>query len=242
MYGYIYESKNKINGKKYIGQHKSNIFENTKYIGSGIIIKTAIKKYGKENFEVRLLEECSSKKELNEKEKYWIKYFNADNDNNYYNMTKGGDGNTDGIGWKGKHHTKQAKEKIGLAHKNKKIAEEQINKYKNTISKRSEEQKKIIKKHMSKAHIGYIMPNEQKEKITNTLREGYKTGKYKATSHEAWNKGRKLTEEECKKQGDIIRGRIHITDGFNNKMIYPDELEEFEQLGWKKGRTIKKIK
>ena len=66
----IYEIKNKINGKSYIGQHSSN--ELGSYWGSGKLIKLAIKKYGIDAFERFILESCSTKKELNEREKYWI--------------------------------------------------------------------------------------------------------------------------------------------------------------------------
>lgn len=69
MYGYIYLTTNLINNKKYIGRHKSPIKDNS-YYGSGKIIKEALKKYGKENFSVEILEECNTKEELFEKEKY----------------------------------------------------------------------------------------------------------------------------------------------------------------------------
>ena len=67
----IYEIKNKINGKIYIGQHSSDELES--YWGSGKLIKRAIDKYGIENFKRTILERCSTKDELNEREKYWIK-------------------------------------------------------------------------------------------------------------------------------------------------------------------------
>ena len=84
----IYEIKNKINGKIYIGQHLSN--ELGSYWGSGKLIKKAINKYGIENFERSILERCSSKDELNEREKYWIKEKNSLV--NGYNLTEGGTG------------------------------------------------------------------------------------------------------------------------------------------------------
>ena len=72
MYGYIYLTTNLINNKKYIGQHRASKF-NMKYLGSGIHLTNAIKKYGKENFKLEVLCECFSEQELNEKEKYFIK-------------------------------------------------------------------------------------------------------------------------------------------------------------------------
>jgi len=43
----IYKTTNLINGKIYIGQ---SFKHNCKYLGSGIFLKRAIKKYGIENF------------------------------------------------------------------------------------------------------------------------------------------------------------------------------------------------
>ena len=89
MYGYIYETINLINRKKYIGQHKANKFDKN-YYGSGKILKQVLLREGKENFEVRLIEKCNNQEELNNKEIYWIKYYNAIENNNYYNIGAGG--------------------------------------------------------------------------------------------------------------------------------------------------------
>ena len=60
MFGYIYKTTNKVNNKVYIGQHQAEIFEPDKYLGSGTLLRRAIKKYGKENFTVELIEECET--------------------------------------------------------------------------------------------------------------------------------------------------------------------------------------
>ena len=73
----------------YIGQHKSEIFVE-KYLGSGTNIRRAIKKYGKDNFSVKLLEWCETQEEADNKEKYWLKQYNLPNCNIGYNITKGG--------------------------------------------------------------------------------------------------------------------------------------------------------
>lgn len=65
----IYKTTNLINGKIYIGKEKYN---NPNYLGSGKILKFALKKYGIENFKKEILQECFSLEDLNEKEKYWI--------------------------------------------------------------------------------------------------------------------------------------------------------------------------
>ena len=54
MMYYIYEIKNNINNKTYIGQHKTNDL-NDDYMGSGIILHQAYQKYGKKNFTKTIL-------------------------------------------------------------------------------------------------------------------------------------------------------------------------------------------
>lgn len=51
-------------------------------------IHTAMREFGRENFYLEILEECE-KELLNEREKYWIQYFNSYKDG--YNGTEGGD-------------------------------------------------------------------------------------------------------------------------------------------------------
>ena len=93
MYGFIYITTNNINGKKYIGQKKYDACGNWKYyLGSGIILTKSIKKYGKENFSKEIIEECETKEQLNEREKYWISYYNAVDSDDFYNIAFGGDG------------------------------------------------------------------------------------------------------------------------------------------------------
>ena len=45
MYGYIYETTNLINGKKYIGKRVSKTFDKY-YKGSGKLLRKAFTKYG----------------------------------------------------------------------------------------------------------------------------------------------------------------------------------------------------
>ena len=95
MRGFIYKITNTINGKSYIGQIIQNVKERfyqhcatkcSKAV-SNMAIHRAIKKYGKSNFTVEVIEEINSAN-LNDRERYWIKYYNSYN--NGYNSTKGG--------------------------------------------------------------------------------------------------------------------------------------------------------
>lgn len=89
LYGYIYITTNLVNGKRYIGQHKAKKFTED-YKGSGKILRMAVLKYGYINFKVEMLEECNSSEDMNEKEKYWIKYYNAVDSEEFYNISAGG--------------------------------------------------------------------------------------------------------------------------------------------------------
>lgn len=92
-YGFVYITTNNINGKKYIGQKKYDQQGLWKtYLGSGIALKAAIEKYGKENFTKSIIEQCETKTILNEREKYWINYYNAVDSREFYNLAFGGDG------------------------------------------------------------------------------------------------------------------------------------------------------
>lgn len=115
MYGYIYMTRNLIDGRLYIGKRKSNVFLKEKYLGSGKILKQAVELYGKENFEVELLCECESKEELNEKEIYYIAFYHAQTNNKYYNICKGGEAGPGGPMFKGHKHSEETKKKMSDA-------------------------------------------------------------------------------------------------------------------------------
>lgn len=87
----IYKITNNINNKVYIGQTRYNINirfkQHLKLVESNKnqLIYKAIKKYGKENFRIELLEECSSEI-INDREKYYINLYKY----NSYNINLDG--------------------------------------------------------------------------------------------------------------------------------------------------------
>lgn len=85
----IYLTVNIINKKWYVGQDSSN---RAWYLGSGSILKRAIKKYGRASFKKFILENSESKQELNLAEISWINFTNAVSNPMSYNIAKGGDG------------------------------------------------------------------------------------------------------------------------------------------------------
>lgn len=94
----IYMATNKINGKKYIGMttwtledrkksHRLRSQKKTKYNSH---FNNAIRKYGFDAFEWEEIDNAMFIKDLEEKEKYWIEYY--DTYYNGYNSTLGGEG------------------------------------------------------------------------------------------------------------------------------------------------------
>lgn len=84
---YIYKITNKINGKWYIGKHNGT---DPNYFGSGKLLKQAVEKYGKDNFDRIILEEVVG--DINAREQHWIEQTNAVSDPMSYNLAKGGEG------------------------------------------------------------------------------------------------------------------------------------------------------
>ena len=90
MYGYIYITTNTVNGKKYIGRRKSEVFLGNAYLGSGVHLKKAVKKYGESNFQVEMIDSANTLDELVQLEMFYIKKYNAVQDESFYNHSPGG--------------------------------------------------------------------------------------------------------------------------------------------------------
>jgi group I intron endonuclease len=179
MIGQVYCVTNLINGKKYIGQNKSC---NPAYLGSGKLIRLAIKKYGKENFIKDILWEGPIEF-INEMELYWIEYFMADTNPQFYNICK--DANPPVLfgmlnGFYNKNHSEESKKKIRnarsrqtnvnyIAGLEKMNSEESILKRANTFKKKYDEG---LIKHWSKGQTKHtnIKLAELGKRISETQR------------------------------------------------------------------------
>ena len=103
----IYQITNKLNGKIYIGKHQTKNI-NDGYFGSGVALKEAVKKYGKEPFEKEILFVFDTEEEMNAKERELItEDFVKRKDT--YNLGVGGEG---GPHFKGKTHTEETRKKL----------------------------------------------------------------------------------------------------------------------------------
>lgn len=108
----VYKITNKVNNKVYIGITSKGISARWKeHIYSAehdcpFKLHRAIRKYGKENFSVELIDFANSWEELTKKEQQYISEYNSLQDEFGYNMTEGGDGTF------GKIVSEETKEKI----------------------------------------------------------------------------------------------------------------------------------
>lgn len=89
----IYLHRNTVNGKVYIGQTKTTLTQRSRHDGSGYkncsLFWNAIEKYGWDKFSHTILEKCTENN-VDEREQYWINFFDATNPNFGYNLMPGG--------------------------------------------------------------------------------------------------------------------------------------------------------
>ena len=96
----IYETTNKITGKKYRGAHVCKTLDDG-YLGSGKLLLKAIAKYGIENFERHVLKECDSVEDMYQQESIFVDKEWVESENTY-NLKVGGEGGFDYIHKHGK--------------------------------------------------------------------------------------------------------------------------------------------
>lgn len=198
MKGYIYMIINKVNNKKYIGKRKwscINTISEDKYMGSGIVLKQAIKKYGIDNFEKTILCLCDTEEELNSKEIEFILSYNATESDEFYNIHAGGSGGNTRAGYSeeqmdafklkmktarvGYKHSDETKRKIKQATLTRENPMKQ-EKYRNMFSEMHKGEKNPM--------YGRRMSDEQKERLKQSH-----NGKFD------YNKGKKMSDEQKEK-------------------------------------------
>lgn len=187
--GFIYLTTNNINGRKYVGKHIDN---GKKYLGSGKLLKRAIKKYGKDNFTTTVLEECNNIDDLDKCELKWIHHFNAKHDETFYNLIDTITPVMYGVDnpFKGKKHSEESKSRMSKSHKGK-ILSEKHKKNIGIVSKNrwnDEEYKNKMKEKL----LGHVVSEETRKKIGQA------------------NKGKVLSEETKQK---ISNSRMGISNG-----------------------------
>ena len=211
MFYLIYKIKNTLNDKCYIGAHKTED-KNDGYMGSGVYLKRAQKKYGIENFEKEILFQFDNEYDMNAKEVELVTEEFVKESNNY-NLCPGGKGgfghiNTNGLGLYINKSAKGKEKTITAAIKN-------ISKA-NTLDTYDE---KI--ENLKKANVERV--------------KKYSDGTFKGKTHTDEAK-RKIGESNSKMIGSKNSqfGTMWITNGKENKKIKKDV--DFIPEGWYKGR------
>lgn len=203
----IYLITNKINDKKYIGQTIQPINRRwTRHVYDANHIKTtaiacAIRKYGKENFEIRQIASVESNDPLfwlNKLEPLYIKAYNSLSPNGY-NLDDGG---------KNKRMHSDSKKKLSEAKKGQIVS--------------SETKQKLREAMLGNTHLlGKFPSKETKLKISESLKGNKHSLGYKHTEESKakmsasrkgkipWNKGLKncFSEETLLKKAESMRGQ-----------------------------------
>lgn len=215
----IYMIKNIVNGKIYIGKSfdVKKRWSNHKYeLNKGVHVNNHLQrawnKYGEQNFEFSVVEECN-KDDLSNKEIYWIKEMDAYR--NGYNQTEGGEG---------AHLPEDVKIKIGSA--SKEWWSNPENKNRMSEARKGEGSfwygKKFPKEMIEKLSEAHKNPNEEiRQKYSNAFKGKKHTEESKQKISEALV-GRQLSEDTKKKIGKAKIGQ-------NNpmaRMVYCTELDK----------------
>lgn len=178
----VYKVVNLINNKIYVGitnqgyltrwyKHCSDA--NT---GSTFALHNSIRKYGKENFTIEVIENIDDVEVLKEREIFWIKFYNSYDRKIGYNLTLGGDG---GLGRRiseetkillrqsriGKKHTEETKRKMKEAKKKEVFYPEEMSRRasignKNRWSNPENKLKQSLNSPYSKSILQYSINNE----------------------------------------------------------------------------------
>lgn len=180
----IYEIKNSINDKTYIGQHKTNNLRDS-YMGSGILLHRAYEKHGLQNFTKTILAVAGIKEVADILEKVYIQLY-REQGKAEYNIADGGQGGDLGheinvkrgkllkgkVAWnKGIPCSNEVKEKlrkVQLGSKHKKFSEEA--KMKISQSHKGKKLTDEVKQRMSESHKGHFVSDEQKKKQSEKLK------------------------------------------------------------------------
>lgn len=183
----FYKTTNSVNGKFYYGIHSTNNLEDG-YLGSGITMLKAIKKYGKESFTREIVADYSTRKEASEYESRVVSMELVKMDE-CYNLKTGGDsGFTQPI-------SETTRAKMRESHKGRILPLkflENIGSFKkgkdhpNYGKKLTDEQKEFI----GKVNRGKIVSEDTRKKMSNS------------------SKFRTLSKESREKQANSLRGKF----------------------------------
>lgn len=206
---YFYRTENLINGKFYYGVRHSKDPEHDPYLGSGVVLKEAIQKYGRENFKKTILEYFSSMEEAYRREAEIVNDSLVSNPN-CYNIKYGGKGGLNGT---------------TIIHKGpelRRVCKLAVPKFLEIGWKEgySEEHSRNV----GKAKTGHKHSEETKRKIGE---------KSKGRIHSEETKQRM---SQSHKGNLSTAGMIWVTDEIEDHHIWPDQMNEWLSKGYRRGR------
>ena len=221
----VYKITNLIDKKIYVGCHETTDL-NDSYMGSGIKVRRAIKKYGLHNFKKEILKICESREEMFLEES---KIVNEDfiTRNDVYNIMLGGYG-----GWK--HITSEIRSRIGKTQGRKGGAI--------TAKLIKEDPLYAAKWKTIGANVGQIHADRLKTDLVYAARNretvikaaGGKSFAAKFSSDPILAERYKMMGRD---NGKKSAGKIWIHLSNKTKMVLPQEVEKYLEQGWKNGRA-----
>ena len=201
---YIYRITNKVNGKTYVGQHKYKKL-NDSYMGSGKLLKKAVKKYGIENFEKEILYSRIQYKETADDMERFAIAKERTLGKAEYNIANGGQGGNLGeeVNKKlrgknnhfyGKHHSEETKKRISEAMKGK------------LSGRKGKHHSEEAKKKISEGRKGKPAWNKGKKGVQEAWNKGLKLG---SNGTHWYNNGEtNIKAKECPE--GFVKGRLRI--------------------------------
>ena len=156
-YHVIYKTTNTLTGRYYIGMHSTDNLDDG-YLGSGRRLKYSVKKYGQDKHTVEILEQCSDRPSLIEKEKEIVNH-DLIKDDDCMNLHTGGMcGPISNLGSKRSEETKaKMRAWVRTPEMGRKISK------KLTGRSLSDEHKQKLKE----SHTGLTHSEETKQKMSN---------------------------------------------------------------------------
>jgi len=195
----IYKATNKVNGKSYIGQTVKGLSDRiaAHIRDSKFLFGKVLRKYGIQSFEISVIDSAETKEALNEKEKYWIQFYDSKAPNGY-NLTDGGEGN---LGW---NPSEEVRQKMSDAHtpERKQALSEKIMGDNNPMKDRKIA-RKVADKNLGRAHS-----DSTKQKMSAVRKGKPKTDEHAKRISDSL-KGHTVSEETRQKLSKIAKGRKH---------------------------------
>ena len=186
---FIYIITNTQTGEQYVGQ-KSKMDNWDRYWGSGYLIKKAIKQLGTQCFTKAIVENnIATQSDLNERERYWIQYYNTMRPNGY-NLSSGGECVA------GRRHSEETKRKIGQS---------------NAIALIGVSPSKAARQKISKKLTGRKLSDETKRKIS-AARKGMRFSENHIENMRLSRYGKHPSEETRRKRAASMMGKKHTPE------------------------------